>query len=194
VFCEGEVTEPEYYAYVKKVLRDSLLTISIARTRGDPMKLVLAAIDAKADAAQKARRYQDDNLAFDAVWCVVDVDRHERLPDALRLAKRNGILVAVSNPCFELWALLHFAAQTSFVAAAEARQLLRTFMPRYRKSLDCSRLAGRYGDARRRASDLRARHANNGDDIRSNPSTDVDVLNEALLLAARRSGARVDTL
>jgi hypothetical protein len=38
---------------------------------------------------------------------VTDVDTHSRLDDAIRLANAADISLAVSNPCFEIWPLLH---------------------------------------------------------------------------------------
>lgn len=43
----------------------------------------------------------------DQVWCVVDVDEFD-LSRATRLAQREDVRLAISNPCFEYWLLLHF--------------------------------------------------------------------------------------
>ncbi len=53
-----------------------------------------------------------DRDAFDEVWCVFDVDDFE-LTAAVPLAVGNDIRLAVSNPCFEVWLLLHFQACTA---------------------------------------------------------------------------------
>ena len=45
----------------------------------------------------------------DEVWVVIDVDRyHEHLPEVAKLCHDVGYNLAVSNPCFEYWLLLHF--------------------------------------------------------------------------------------
>ncbi len=45
----------------------------------------------------------------DEIWLVIDVDRyHEHLPEVARLSVDAGYNLAVSNPCFEYWLLLHF--------------------------------------------------------------------------------------
>ena len=62
----------------------------------------------KKKAQDAARREDDENLAYDAVWCVFDVDEHPQIADARQMARANGIELAISNPCFELWLLLHF--------------------------------------------------------------------------------------
>ena len=46
-------------------------------------------------------------------WCVIDVDQHANLVPAVEKAIANGISVAVSNPCVELWFILHFQDQTA---------------------------------------------------------------------------------
>lgn len=45
----------------------------------------------------------------DEIWVVIDVDRYqEHLPELARLCVDAGFKLAVSNPCFEFWLLLHF--------------------------------------------------------------------------------------
>lgn len=184
------MTEPEYFQYIKRALRDSLLVVEVSRERGEPLRVVEAAVKAKARADLEARRRKDENLRFDEVWCVVDVDEHARLVDALHLADRNRVRVAVSNPCFELWVLLHFADQRGFVTVQDACARLRTHLNGYEKHIDCALLVGKYADALRRAQDLAVMHENNGSPVGANPSTDVWRLTEALLTAAASSGGR----
>jgi hypothetical protein len=43
---------------------------------------------------------------FDEVWCVFDVDDFE-IGSAVQRAGRAGLELAISDPCFELWLLLH---------------------------------------------------------------------------------------
>jgi hypothetical protein len=49
------------------------------------------------------------HLPADEYWAVFDVDHHreEELTTAAALAERHGYQLAGSNPCFELWLLLH---------------------------------------------------------------------------------------
>lgn len=54
-----------------------------------------------------------------------DRDKHTRLPEALKMAKDNGIKVALSSPCFEFWYLLHFAyTSRDFASCSEVISLL----------------------------------------------------------------------
>ncbi|MEU9564283.1 RloB family protein [Streptomyces sp. NPDC048161] len=45
---------------------------------------------------------------YDQAWCVFDVDEFTDIDRAVTEAGRHGIEIALSNPCFELWLLLHF--------------------------------------------------------------------------------------
>ena len=48
------------------------------------------------------------------IWCVFDFDEHPNLSQAITEAAQSGIDVAVSNPCFELWLVLHLQDQTAY--------------------------------------------------------------------------------
>ncbi len=77
---------------------------------GAPITLVRMAVDAR-------RRALRESSEIDEFWCVFDVEwptHHPSLHDALELAERNDIHVAVSNPCFELWLALHFKDVRAF--------------------------------------------------------------------------------
>ena len=75
-----------------------------------------------------------DSFGFDRVWCVTDVDDFD-MSSATRLAAAERIELAVSNPCFELWLLLHHEdcrAHLSGYSAVLAK--LRKHVPDYDKS------------------------------------------------------------
>lgn len=125
-------------------------------------------------------------MAYDEVWCVVDVEApqpHPTLSDAMRLARRNGVKIALTNPCFELWVLLHFADVTAYATSSQAQKRLEEYdvcgYSVRRKHLDYESLRDRFDDARNRARSLRAR-AEDLPPVRSNPWTDVDLLVEIL--------------
>jgi hypothetical protein len=173
ICCEGEVTEQEYFDDLRVELRNGLLVLKVrGESRVDPLGLVQLAVAERAKAAAAARRARDENLAFDEVWCVVDVDQHARLPQARDLARREGVELAVSNPCFELWALLHFVDHRSHLASAQARRLLRAHLPTYDKRLDCTALRAGRAVASARARQLDDQAERNGTPG-TNPTTGV---------------------
>jgi len=47
--------------------------------------------------------------AYDELWMVIDVDKwpEKQLSDVAQKCRQKGYKLAVSNPCFELWLLLH---------------------------------------------------------------------------------------
>lgn len=188
LFCEGEVTEREYFEYLRRTLRDPVLQIEISKDRGDPLGLVRAAADKKARSDRAARRDGDINLRFEEVWCIVDVDTHVHLPEAVELAATTGISMAISTPCFEIWPLLHLHDQRAYLSSTQAVAALGRCMPGYDKHLDCAALDGMYEIARSRAQRLDKMHAKNGTTDR-NPSSDVWHLVDSMLAAAsaRRS-------
>lgn len=50
---------------------------------------------------------------YRTVWCVMDVETQnnsDNLKNAVDLAKKKGIRLAITNPCFDWWALAHFGA------------------------------------------------------------------------------------
>lgn len=168
VFCEGEASEPDYINGLKKlpgIHGNAAINIEIATERGVPLTLVESAID----------RSADDEV--DECWCVFDVEwprHHPNLARAMSLAADHDIRVVVSNPCFELWLILHFADQTAFMNTSEAERRSRQLDGRRGKRID----AGAYLPLRRvaveRATRLTRRHEQNGTRFpQNNPSSSM---------------------
>jgi hypothetical protein len=114
--CEGAGTEPGYFRSLADFLRNpliELIEIVIAEHEStDPKQIVVQAKGLRASANREARRMRDSNLGYDQVWCVFDRDEHVYFDEAIKQALDNKLSLAVSNPCFELWILIHFQAQT----------------------------------------------------------------------------------
>jgi hypothetical protein len=133
IVCEGKKTEPLYFNGLAK----RLLTVDVVQARGtDPVSIV------KDAAEQKKRRLKESYssttlLAYEHVWCVFDVDAHPNLENALATAKDNGIRVALSNPCFEYWLLLHFVRFATNLTRFQAeRELRKNYLHGYDKGKD----------------------------------------------------------
>ena len=108
VVSEGKITEPEYLRGFADACRNPRVDIEIAPEHGVPRTVVEVARDRKKEAEEAATREKDDNLAYDSVWGVFDMDEHPNVGEAKEMARDNDIHLAVSNPCIELWLLLHF--------------------------------------------------------------------------------------
>lgn len=174
VVCEGHRTEPEYIRGYLAVHRQVAVEVVIHPERGDPKKVVELAKEARSSAEARRRRHGDPFLAYDQVWCVFDRDDHERFWEAVRMAQDNGLQLAVSNPCFELWLLLHFRESPGARHRDELRTLLRKdHLPGYDKGVRFDDLIAGVRDAIRRAERLAQDAERLDEDPYKNPTTGV---------------------
>jgi hypothetical protein len=110
-----------------------------------------------------AERLADPEV--DQCWCVFDVEwpqNHPDLPAAVELAASSGVRLAISNPCFELWLILHHEDLQRFVATDKAERYSRKLDGRCGKSIDAARYMPLRWEAARRAELLEQRHSRNG--------------------------------
>jgi hypothetical protein len=79
----------------------------------------------------------------DEFWVLLDTDHHVRdtnlrgTLEALRTGRQVGFEIAISNPCFELWLLLHHAdvaPGTIFSKCIEVEQVVRDTLGQYNKT------------------------------------------------------------
>ena len=176
IFCEGEKSEPLYLKGVKQlpeVRSNTAIQIEIDRTQGVPSTLVAAAIDLK-------KRHKE----IDEIWCAFDVEwpiHHPALIESINLAKASGIKVALSNPNFEIWLLLHFHDQTAFLENGPAESLSKSFDKRNDKNIDASLYMPHRKLATDRARKLHMKHEKDQSACpNNNPSSGMFMLMEAL--------------
>ncbi|WP_130346212.1 RloB family protein [Herbihabitans rhizosphaerae] len=169
IVCGGEVTEPSYFRGLKKAARNPALRIDV-RGRGEaPISLV-----------QYTARVAE-NETYDRAWCVVDVDDFD-LESVVALARDRGIGLAVSNPCFEYWLLLHFVACVRPMASfAHVVPQLRAHVPNYGKSRGEFRFEMYEPGIHAAISRAKARTPDHLNAWRLNPATGVWQLVEDLL-------------
>lgn len=116
VVTEGVNTEPAYFEALKHAFASpSVELVPYGAGRGDPRSLTDAAL-----AYQKKRRKdaRDKKLSisqlevFDEIWIVFDTDvlKPDKRNSGIAYAESKGIKIAYSEPCFEYWLLLHNAA------------------------------------------------------------------------------------
>ena len=182
IFCEGMRTEPDYIDHFRRLHGNNLVEIEMVAGAGVPATLV-----EKAAEAVPRRRKKDSLARNDQVWVVFDRDEHPNVAEARAQAARFGVMVAFSNPCFEVWALLHLQDHDAPIGRHDVIGLLREHFPDYDrgkpKSFDCERLGSHFDDAVARARAMRARREADESDC---PYTDVDVL----MLLIRENGKR----
>lgn len=180
MFTEGKETEPNYLQHLYRRHRDRVV-VMVDEFHGGPLQLV------KAAAARRRSDLRDERKgrgsAFDEYWCIFDVDEHPNVPEALVMAGGNSIRVAVSNPCIELWFVLHAEDWTKHVHR-HAIQDRCTELHGFGKTLndtDVARLMEQFDSARSRAQRLDGWHHGNGSPPGSNPSTSVHPLIERII-------------
>lgn len=169
IFCEGTNSEPDYLKGIRQlehIAASASLKIEIHPEQGVPLTLVDMAIERK-----------NNNEEIDECWCVFDVEwprNHPNLNQAIEKARSNDVHLAISNPCFEIWLLLHFKTFARFVDNADAERLSKKCDQRQGKSIQ-EHLAI-YMDKRviacKNARSLDRTHTNNGTAFpHNNPSS-----------------------
>jgi hypothetical protein len=187
IACEGK-TERLYFEDMGMHLRARTIDIIMAPHEGtDPATVVAAAEDKRAQ-LKRERRWSSPG---DTVWAVFDGDEHldtdgkrQRWNDAIQRAASRDINLAVSNPSFELWYLLHFQAQNGALNRSQALSALRGHRPDYEKNRSLfSELhaSGLTAVATGLASSLCAQCEDSGWHRWRNPSTRVHLLVTHLL-------------
>jgi hypothetical protein len=189
VFTEGRVTERGYLTYWRRRHRKTVL-LTLDDFHGAPLQLVKHAVKAKQFSEKEERRNR--GKAYDQVWCIHDVDEHEGLREAKDLADRHGIHLAISNPCIELWFILHFEDQTAYIdrhdAQSRAEDLLGCGKSLSDAALD--RLDDGLDEAKARAQALDAKHLGDVSPPGSNPSSSVWRLIDVIRAAGDPLSAR----
>lgn len=174
--CEGVGTEPGYFNSLADFLRNrliELIEVKIAEHETtDPKQIVEQAKRLRAAADREAKRMHDQNLRYDQVWCVFDRDEHVHFNEAIKQASDNNLDLAVSNPCFELWILIHFQDQTTGLTRQDARNKVRYYIPAYEKKISFAELKGHTDTAVRRARKLESDAKESGK-VTDNPTTGV---------------------
>jgi hypothetical protein len=145
VVCGARRTEPLYLAGLCRTTRNSSTVVKVVTHPRDPLSVVTYA-------AKKRDQAKDD---YGQIWCVLDVDEFD-FTQALVRAERERINLAVSNPCFELWLILHhFDVSTRLPDAKAALERLKAAVPGYDKTaLRFEDFAVGIHDAVRRAREL----------------------------------------
>ncbi|MER7133203.1 RloB family protein [Streptosporangium saharense] len=172
VFTEGEKTETIYLQHWYRLHRDRVI-VTIDDFHGVPLRLVEEACDRRKRDLREQKRGR--GAAHDEYWCVFDVDEHPNLRQAVDLAAAHGVNVAVSNPCLELWFLLHLKDQSASIDRHDVQSRVRALLGcgKVPTSEALAQLVDRHDQAMKRALALDSKHQGDGSTPGSNPSTDV---------------------
>ncbi|MET8956452.1 RloB family protein [Streptomyces sp. NPDC004533] len=161
VVCGAKTTEYDYLKGFKSHFRRRNLSVQVTKKPGSPLQVVQYAV----------KRWGGAGGEFDGVWCVVDVDQFQDLDEALLCAAQNDVELVISNPCFEIWLLLHHIDHRKWVRDYNAvKPLLQQFVDvPSDKSVDFARDFG--GDRWKVAVERARPLALEGSEHKTNPST-----------------------
>lgn len=141
------------------------------------------------DLLKSAKQEELDLKDGDMLACFIDVDfkngRDQELRAAMKLARQNNISVFLSNPCFEIWYLLHFRYSTKpYGSNEEVIKELGSYISDYSKSKDVYDLIeNKIDQALLNTKRLESYHLENGtnDRLKKLPSTEAYKLIEMIL-------------
>lgn len=184
VYCEGAKTEPAYLAALRAACRGTLIEMKVIGPAGVPKTLARqAAVEARSN-----RRGRNSFEKNDQVWAVFDRDEHPHYSEAVKHCEDAGVRVGRSNPCFEIWLILHEEDYDKPDDRHAVQARLRTIRPEYcasnGKTVDCNDLVTRVDAAEQRAAVLLARREAEGQPY-GPPSTTVGHLTRAIRDAAQ---------
>jgi len=187
IVCEGKKTEKKYFTDFKiyKKLSATIKICGSERCGSNPVSIV--------DFTLK----EAENFEYDEVWVVFDMDQHKNISEAINYAFTNKIKIAFSNPCFEIWYLLHFRYSLAFIDRNETeKELKNKYLAGYDKSFSYYKQTLKYqGEAIKNAKLLEKHHIDNNNKpvykgkeniLFDNPSTTVYKLVEMLNMMPTR--------
>ena len=195
IYCEGVNTEPGYFNALRRLQKNALIGVELLPS-GAPKTIAEKAVErAKKEGVAKGGKTRPKNSfeALDQVWAVFDRDEHEFFDIAIELCARHGVRIGRSNPCFEIWLILH---EEEFDRPDNRHQVcrhLRSLRPEYdpngAKTCAWSKLLERVEIAEQRASRQLLAREREGAPF-GPPSTTVGALSRAIRDAAETSAPK----
>lgn len=122
IATEGARTEPIYFSELKARHRD-VVTVIVSKGRegqSNPQRVLDRLLEAIEKQATWTKR--------DQAWLAIDTDAwstDERQSLINRIANDSRLHLAISNPCFELWLVLHFQDTWPGATCKDLEQRLR---------------------------------------------------------------------
>ena len=179
-------TERNYFREFNRSIKGCSIVFSDGNNT-DPVNIVH-------DALNSADKRDVEPQNGDSIYAVFDTDfkKESQISEARKLAERNGVEIIPSNPCFEVWLLLHFRYSTrGYQSNNEVIKELNDVWPEYRKNIASFQpLRNRCEDAIENARKLKQFHnETKGTEIveRCNPSSDVGKLVTRIIKDQRKS-------
>ena len=101
IAVEGEKTEAQYFS----LFQGSRVHVEVLSAGPDGLSAPRQVLERLVKFEEQFDLGKDDER-----WLIIDVDRQrpQFLGEATQVAQESGYGLAISNPCFELWLLMHF--------------------------------------------------------------------------------------
>ena len=133
ISCEGAITEPEYFEILSRLQPTVAINCLYEKGKSAP-KYVL----------EKMKKKKISLKEGDETWLVIDKDRWNdaqinELVQWVNEAQNIFRGLALSNPKFELWLLLHFENADNVVTSRDCSNHLLQYLPGYNKSIDAGK-------------------------------------------------------
>ncbi len=188
LICEGENTERAYFNALKSKYRHSNITVEFVGPAGAPITIKDKVKARMAELRQEQKH--NPSARNDTVWAVFDRDLHDRVPEAIQGCNNAGALLAYSNPCFEVWLILHYedyhAADDHYQVQNRYQGLDDKYDPNGSKMPNCTYLMANVEKAENFAENQCKRREEEGAPL-GRPSTTVYNLTRAIRAAAEAS-------
>lgn len=197
LYCEGENTEPKYFAALAREWCGALIAVETIPAVGVPRTIADRATDRQRALKRNRRKTPDSFELEDEVWAVFDRDEHANFDEAVTKCMDNGVGVARSNPCFELWLILHvedFQRSDGRHAVQEyLKKICPEYDPRREKTINCTRILCNLEHAEKLAERQLSMREEEGNSFGA-PSTTVFELTKRIRFASQRTiGPRKST-
>jgi hypothetical protein len=189
IVCEDSVLTPDYFRAMKKDL--GLTSVEIVggdKAYNEPEYIVEYA----------KKRLKEASGGIEKAYCVFDGEgkadnsrarRYKNAIHSINTSETKGIVDASSQPCFEIWILLHFIMTTAeFKDCSEVEKAIKGHLKMYsKKTFTGEELYFKFKDktsiAIKNAKSLKAQNKSNDS---ANPATNIHLLVEELLNISKK--------
>lgn len=175
IFFEGSNSEPDYFYALERLYTCSLIKLVPMKRAGSPKNIVTACLQKKKYLASRAASYEKN----DEIWAVFDKDNFQCFDSSVEICRHHNIRVGFSNPCFELWLVLHKKEFNKPVTSKQIQRECDKLYPGYSengKTLNFDSILNNLSEAEARAEKLREMHKREEEKDYFSPSTSIDKL------------------
>ena len=193
LYCEGTKTEPAYFRALSRRFKNAQVLIKAIGVGGVVRTVAEQAIKGAKELRARKRKRGEGMSSYeeaDQAWAVFDRNSHPHFNEAVAMCRDNHVLVAQSNPCFELWLALHLEGYDGPANSSEVQARLHRLFPEYHHAKspnpNFGGLVEKVEVAEKRASRQLHRRRDEGQPF-GNPSTTVVCLTLAIREAHDRA-------